>query len=137
MCLGNLFMSIFASHCYSAKFNCHDTLGGEDTFPSRNSCLLGLPVIWGSRKSVNDYGLVVLSVYQFVFVYLGGRTEIFDGHVTTQLNILHCEQVCRMDGVHAHFASFLYLVHTVELWPICNGQVDFVLFHLCQCCQWC
>lgn len=69
-------MRIFASHCYSAKFNCHDTLGdtlgGEDTFPSRNSCLLRLPVIWGFRKSVNDYGLVVLSVYQFVFVYLGG-----------------------------------------------------------------
>lgn len=65
-------MSIFASQCCSMKFHYHDALGGEDTLPSRNSCLLGLPVVWDFRKSVNDYGPVVLSVYQLVFVYLGG-----------------------------------------------------------------
>lgn len=63
-------------------------------------------------------------VYHYVFLYLSGWTEIFDGRVTFLPTVYYCQLVGMMDGTDIHLVSYLLPVHKIRFHLIVVGGVQ-------------
>lgn len=64
-------------------------------------------------------------VYHYVFLYLSGWTEIFDGCVTFLPTVYYCQLVGMMDGTDIHLVSYLLPVHKIRFHLIVVSSVVF------------